>query len=233
MLRSRAVSVVAEQFWDAHGAALHQAGLRARGGIPEGCGILPTRRRDDPDRRQRRHQEHWWSTCPRTASATPCGGCAVRRGEWWAAPALSGVVGALRRPLRTAVRRWDCDSRGRRRRRPAGRRRGGALGDCAREFLAAPDTMLLSDRFRPSAAGYELASRPLTPALAEALGEWQGGPVPTPPERSQTADRSRLSARALAATTRFLRRHDHAAPVRQLLDAADTGPHRSGAARAI
>jgi len=30
MLRSRAVSVVAEQFWDAHGAALHQAGLRER-----------------------------------------------------------------------------------------------------------------------------------------------------------------------------------------------------------
>ncbi|HEY5856228.1 MAG TPA: SGNH/GDSL hydrolase family protein [Aldersonia sp.] len=146
-----------------------------------------------------------------------------------------GVIAAIPQPLRTVVRRWGLQLA--RAQAAATRAAGGVavpLADLlAREFLAAPETMLSADRFHPSAAGYELAAGQLTPALAEALGEWQGGPVPTPPERSVSADRRRLTSRALAATNRFLRRHDRAAPVQQLLDAADTGPHRSGTARTI
>jgi lysophospholipase L1-like esterase len=94
-----------------------------------------------------------------------------------------GVIAAIPQPLRTVVRRWGL--RLARAQAAATRAAGGVAVPLAellaREFLAAPDTMLSADRFHPSAAGYELAAGQLTPALAEARGEWPGGPVPTPP----------------------------------------------------
>ncbi len=108
-----------------------------------------------------------------------------------------GVVTAIPQPLRTVVRRWGHLLA--RLQTATVRDAGGhpvPLADLlAPEFLAAPDTMFSADRFHPSAAGYELAARQLLPVLADALGAWDGGPLPDLPTVSEVAQSRRLGAR--------------------------------------
>ncbi|TQF73927.1 SGNH/GDSL hydrolase family protein [Rhodococcus spelaei] len=121
-----------------------------------------------------------------------------------------GVVGAIPQPLRTVVRRWGQLLA--RAQTAAVLEAGGhpvALADLlAPEFLAAPDAMFSADHFHPSAAGYELAARQLLPVLAAALGEWDGGPLPTLPQVSEAAEAKRIGSRISAAANHFLRRRE-------------------------
>ncbi len=145
-----------------------------------------------------------------------------------------GVITAIPQPLRTVAREWGLHLA--KAQAVATTAAGGhpvPLADLlAPEFLAAPDRMFSPDQFHPSAAGYALAAEQLTPVLASALGEWHGGPLPALPELSQAAERRRVTSRAVDAANRFLRRHDDAASVHILLEASDSGQHRSGVARA-
>lgn len=121
-----------------------------------------------------------------------------------------GVVTAIPQPLRTVVREWGHLLA--RAQTSAVLSSGGhpvPLADLlAPEFLAAPDTMFSPDQFHPSAAGYELAARQLLPVLAAALGEWDGGPLPTLPTVSAVAESSRLTSRISSATALFRRNRD-------------------------
>ncbi|MGU3431869.1 SGNH/GDSL hydrolase family protein [Actinomycetes bacterium M1A6_2h] len=118
-----------------------------------------------------------------------------------------GVVLAIPQPLRAVVRTWGHQLA--RAQSDATLKAGGhpvALADLlAPEFLAAPDRMLSADHFHPSAAGYALAAEQLLPVLAAALGEWNGGPLPTLPTVSQAAESRRLAARLTHAANRFVR----------------------------
>lgn len=118
-----------------------------------------------------------------------------------------GVVTAIPQPLRAVVRTWGhrlADAQ-----REATLLAGGhpvPLADLlAPEFLAAPERMFSADRFHPSAAGYELAAQQLLPVLAEALGEWTGGPLPTLPTVSETAESRRVAAKVTRVANRYLR----------------------------
>ena len=145
-----------------------------------------------------------------------------------------GVITAIPQPLRTYMRGYGL--RIARAQAVATRAAGGhavSLADLlAPEFLASPDQMFSADRFHPSAAGYELAARQILPMLADALGEWVGGPIPDQPVVSEAAERRRLVALATDALNRFLRKHDQEAAVSRVLEAADSGEQRSAMARA-
>ncbi|MGL5442651.1 MAG: SGNH/GDSL hydrolase family protein, partial [[Mycobacterium] stephanolepidis] len=108
-----------------------------------------------------------------------------------------GVITAIPQPLRAVVR-----SRGLRLahfQAAAVRASGGVpvpLADLlSPEFLQAPEEMFADDHYHPSAAGYALAARLLLPAVAHALGEWTGGPIPDLPWVSAAAESQTMSAR--------------------------------------
>ncbi|AGM27793.1 Conserved hypothetical protein (lipolytic enzyme G-D-S-L?) [Mycobacteroides abscessus] len=119
-----------------------------------------------------------------------------------------GVITAIPQPLRAVVR-----SRGLRLahfQASAVRATGGVpvpLADLlAPEFLQAPEEMFADDHYHPSAAGYALAARLLLPAVAHALGEWTGGPIPDLPWVSAAAESQTMSAR-LRVLSRIWRRN--------------------------
>lgn len=108
-----------------------------------------------------------------------------------------GVITAIPQPLRAVVR-----SRGLRLahfQAAAVRASGGVpvpLADLlSPEFLQAPEQMFADDHYHPSAAGYALAARLLLPAVAHALGEWTGGPIPDLPWVSAAAESQTIGAR--------------------------------------
>ncbi len=119
-----------------------------------------------------------------------------------------GVVAAIPQPLRTVMRHWGLRLAAA---QAAATRAGGGtpvpLADLlAREFLAAPERMLSSDNYHPSAAGYELAAQILLPEVLARLGEWGTGPLPDPPEVSAIAEDNKWSTRARGLVSRTAQR---------------------------
>lgn len=111
-----------------------------------------------------------------------------------------GAIRPIPQPLRSVARTWSL--------RLAKAQRGAVLAAgghpvavadlLSPEFLTRPDALFSTDRFHPSAAGYEAAADLLLPALCFELGVWGGGPLPEPPRRSQTAEAARPTARLTA-----------------------------------
>lgn len=120
-----------------------------------------------------------------------------------------GAIRPIPQPLRSVARSWGLALAKAQRRRVE--EEGGhpvPLADLlSPEFLARPAEFFSPDRFHPSAAGYEAASRILLPVMCHAIGEWSGGPVPAPPMRSTAAEARRPTARLVARLNRSLARH--------------------------
>lgn len=107
-----------------------------------------------------------------------------------------GVVQAIPQPLRSVIRRYGLQLAARQKAHvlAAGGHPVPFADTLTPEFLEAPERMFSPDNFHPSAAGYELAARLLLPEVLAVLGEWHG-PLPSPPEVSETADANGLRAR--------------------------------------
>jgi lysophospholipase L1-like esterase len=108
-----------------------------------------------------------------------------------------GLLTAIPQPLR-----WVARSRGLRLARAqaaAVRSAGGApvpFSDLlAPEFHKAPEVLFSHDMFHPSAAGYALAAKQLSPALCNALGDFIGGAQTEDALESRWADGSSLLSR--------------------------------------
>ncbi|TWS18985.1 SGNH/GDSL hydrolase family protein [Tsukamurella asaccharolytica] len=114
-----------------------------------------------------------------------------------------GVVQAIPQPLRSVIRRYGLQLAARQRAHvlAAGGHPVPFADTLTPEFLDAPERMFSPDNFHPSSAGYELAARLLLPEVLAALGEWHG-PLPSPPEVSETADARRLTTRLARALRR-------------------------------
>jgi lysophospholipase L1-like esterase len=117
-----------------------------------------------------------------------------------------GAIRPIPQPLRSIARHWSL-ALGRAQRK-AVEQAGGhpvPLADLlSPEFLARTKDFFSPDRFHPSAAGYEAATRLLLPVLCSALGAWQGGPLPKAPVRSQAAEARRPTSRLVALLNRQL-----------------------------
>lgn len=107
-----------------------------------------------------------------------------------------GVVQAIPQPLRSVIRQYGLQLAARQKAHvlAAGGHPVPFADTLTPEFLEAPERMFSPDNFHPSAAGYELAARLLLPEVLAVLGEWHG-PLPSPPEVSETADANGLRAR--------------------------------------
>jgi hypothetical protein len=66
------------------------------------------------------------------------------------------------------------------------------------EFLARPGEYFSSDRFHPSATGYEAAAAVLLAPLCAAAGVWHGGPLPSLSLRSAAVEARRPTSRVVA-----------------------------------
>ncbi|MCI2421588.1 SGNH/GDSL hydrolase family protein [Saccharopolyspora sp. K220] len=119
-----------------------------------------------------------------------------------------GAIRPIPQPLRSIARHWSL-TLGRAQRRVVEAAGGHAvpLADLlSPEFLARPGEFFSPDRFHPSAAGYEAATRILLPAMCAAIGEWEGGPLPLAPTRSEAAEARRPTSRIVARLNRRLHR---------------------------
>lgn len=119
-----------------------------------------------------------------------------------------GAVRPIPQPLRAVARSWSL-ALGRAQRRAVEQAGGHAvpLADLlAPEFLARSGELFSPDRYHPSAAGYEAVANILLPELCSAIGEWEGGPLPSLPTRSATAEARRPTSRLVAHLNRRLRR---------------------------
>jgi lysophospholipase L1-like esterase len=119
-----------------------------------------------------------------------------------------GAIRPIPQPLRSVARTWSL-ALGKAQRREVDNAGGYAvpLADLlSPEFLARPTEFFSPDRFHPSAAGYEAATRILLPVMCQAIGEWSGGPIPAPPTRSAAAEARRPTSRVIAHLNRNLGR---------------------------
>ncbi|GAA2812388.1 SGNH/GDSL hydrolase family protein [Saccharopolyspora taberi] len=119
-----------------------------------------------------------------------------------------GAIRPIPQPLRSIARSWSL-ALGRAQRRVVEANGGHAvpLADLlAPEFLARPNEYFSPDRFHPSGAGYEAVTRILLPAMCAAIGEWEGGPLPAAPTRSEAAEARRPTSRVVARLNRALHR---------------------------
>lgn len=108
-----------------------------------------------------------------------------------------GAIRPIPQPLRSLASRWSL-ALGRAQRTAVETAGGYAvpLADLlSPEFLTRPGEFFSTDRFHPSAAGYEAATTLLLPVMCTALGRWRGGPVPTAPTRSSAAEARRPTNR--------------------------------------
>lgn len=115
-----------------------------------------------------------------------------------------GAIRPIPQPLRSVASSWSL-ALGRAQRRAVEAAGGHAvpLADLlSPEFLTRPQEFFSTDRFHPSAAGYEAAAKLLLPALCAAIGEWSGGPLPQAPTRSAAAEARRPTSRAMARLNR-------------------------------
>lgn len=111
-----------------------------------------------------------------------------------------GTIRPIPQPLRSVARRWSL-ALAKEQRRAVESAGGHAvpLADIlSPEFLTRPTELFSPDRFHPSAAGYEMASALLLPALCDAIGEWEGAPVPSAPIRSEAVEARRPTRRLVA-----------------------------------
>lgn len=117
-----------------------------------------------------------------------------------------GAIRPIPQPLRSVARSWSLAlARAQRRKVEEAGGYAVALADLlSPEFLARSAEFFSPDRFHPSAAGYEAASRILLPVMCQAIGEWSGGPVPAPPTRSSAAEARRPTTRIVALLNRNL-----------------------------
>ncbi|MBB5153496.1 SGNH/GDSL hydrolase family protein [Saccharopolyspora phatthalungensis] len=119
-----------------------------------------------------------------------------------------GAIRPIPQPLRSIARHWSL-ALGRAQRRVVDAAGGRALplADLlSPEFLARPGEFFSPDRYHPSAAGYEAATTILLPAMCAAIGEWEGGPLPPAPIRSEAAEARRPTSRIVARLNRRLHR---------------------------
>ncbi len=119
-----------------------------------------------------------------------------------------GAVRPIPQPLRAVARSWSL-ALGKAQRKAVEEAGGHAvpLADLlAPEFLARSGELFSPDRYHPSAAGYEAVADILLPKLCSAIGEWEGGPLPSLPTRSATAEARRPTSRLVAHLNRRLRR---------------------------
>ncbi|GAA0513163.1 hypothetical protein GCM10011581_03770 [Saccharopolyspora subtropica] len=119
-----------------------------------------------------------------------------------------GAIRPIPQPLRSIASWWSL-ALGRAQRRVVEASGGHAvpLADLlSPEFLARPGEFFSPDRFHPSAAGYEAAAAILLPVMCAAIGEWEGGPLPTAPTRSKAAEARRPTSRIVARLNRRLHR---------------------------
>ncbi|WP_017976549.1 SGNH/GDSL hydrolase family protein [Actinopolyspora halophila] len=111
-----------------------------------------------------------------------------------------GAIRPIPQPLRSLAGRYSLVLA--REQRRAVERAGGhavPLADLlSPEFLTRPVELFGPDRFHPSAAGYEMATDTLLPKLCDAIGAWEGAPVPTPPRRSAAVEARRPTRRFVA-----------------------------------
>lgn len=118
-----------------------------------------------------------------------------------------GAVRAIPQPLRAAARSWSLALA--KAQREAVNAAGGTpvpLADLlAPEFLTRSE-LFSRDRYHPSATGYAEVAKILLPTMAEAIGAWIGGPLPSAPVRSTAAEARRPTARIVAQLNRQLRR---------------------------
>lgn len=121
-----------------------------------------------------------------------------------------GAIRPIPQPLRSLARTWSHALA--REQRNAVTRAGGhpvPLADLlAPEFLAHPSELFSADRFHPSAAGYQAAVAVLLPAICDALGLWEGPPLPAAPQRSSAAEARRPTSRVVSALNNYLRRRE-------------------------
>ena len=117
-----------------------------------------------------------------------------------------GAVRPIPQPLRAAARSWSLAlAKAQRRAVEEAGGRAVPLADLlAPEFLTRSE-LFSPDRFHPSATGYAEVARILLPVMAEAVGGWTGGPLPSAPTRSITAEARRPTARIVARLNRRLR----------------------------
>ncbi|PRW64925.1 SGNH/GDSL hydrolase family protein [Actinopolyspora mortivallis] len=111
-----------------------------------------------------------------------------------------GAIRPIPQPLRSVARRYSL-LLAREQRRAVERAGGHAvpLADLlSPEFLTRPVELFGPDRFHPSAAGYEMATELLLPTLCDAIGAWQGAPVPSAPRRSEAVEARRPTRRLVA-----------------------------------
>ncbi|GAA4612631.1 SGNH/GDSL hydrolase family protein [Saccharopolyspora hordei] len=119
-----------------------------------------------------------------------------------------GAIRPIPQPLRSIARHWSL-ALGRAQRRAVEAAGGHAvpLADLlSPEFLARPTEFFSPDRYHPSAAGYEAATKVLLPVMCAAIGAWEGGPLPTAPTRSEAAEARRPTSRIVARLNRHLHR---------------------------
>lgn len=119
-----------------------------------------------------------------------------------------GAIRPIPQPLRSIASRWS-RALGRAQRAAVETAGGYAvpLADLlSPEFLTRPAEFFSTDRFHPSAAGYEAAAALLLPVMCTALGRWGGGPVPAAPTRSSAAEARRPTSRAVQRINRALHR---------------------------
>ncbi|MCP2165701.1 SGNH/GDSL hydrolase family protein [Goodfellowiella coeruleoviolacea] len=119
-----------------------------------------------------------------------------------------GAIRPIPQPLRSIARSWSL-ALARAQRRAVDRVGASAvpLADLlSPEFLARPAELFSADRFHPNAAGYAAAADVLLAPLCSAAGVWSGGPMPTLPRRSATAEARRPTSRLVAWVNRKGRR---------------------------
>lgn len=115
-----------------------------------------------------------------------------------------GAIRPIPQPLRSVARSWSL-ALGKAQRRSVEAAGGHAvpMADLlSPEFLARPNEFFSPDHFHPSAAGYEAAAAILLPAMCSAIGEWEGGPLPSAPTQSSAAEARRPTSRIVARLNR-------------------------------